>query len=94
MKLWEKGITTEKIIEQFTVGNDRVLDLQLAKFDVQGSLAHARMLESVGLLSKEEAQGLEKEDRTVTPEATPESSPTCSPAPQRAFLAPLSDKAR
>ena len=68
MKLWEKGITTEKIIEQFTVGNDRVLDLQLAKFDIQSSLAHARMLESVGLLSREELQGLEKELNVILKE--------------------------
>ncbi|MGD1960983.1 MAG: argininosuccinate lyase [Fulvivirga sp.] len=61
MKLWEKGINTEKIIEEFTVGNDRVLDLQLARFDVLGSIAHAKMLASVGLISKEELAGLDKE---------------------------------
>ncbi|MEO0556448.1 MAG: argininosuccinate lyase [Bacteroidota bacterium] len=61
MKLWEKGINTEKIIEEFTVGNDRVLDLQLAKFDVLGSIAHAKMLASVGLISEEELAGLDKE---------------------------------
>ncbi len=61
MKLWEKGINTEKIIEEFTVGNDRVLDLQLAKFDVLGSMAHAKMLASVGLISEEELTGLDQE---------------------------------
>ncbi|MEM1406767.1 MAG: argininosuccinate lyase [Bacteroidota bacterium] len=61
MKLWEKGINTEKIIEEFTVGNDRVLDLQLAKFDVLGSIAHAKMLASVGLISEDELAGLDKE---------------------------------
>ncbi|MEM9299190.1 MAG: argininosuccinate lyase [Bacteroidota bacterium] len=61
MKLWEKGINTEKIIEEFTVGNDRVLDLQLARFDVLGSIAHAKMLASVGLISEEELAGLDKE---------------------------------
>ncbi|MEM9856745.1 MAG: argininosuccinate lyase [Bacteroidota bacterium] len=61
MKLWEKGINTEKIIEEFTVGNDRVLDLQLAKFDVLGSIAHAKMLASVGLISEEELTGLDQE---------------------------------
>ncbi|MEO1096756.1 MAG: argininosuccinate lyase [Bacteroidota bacterium] len=61
MKLWEKGINTEKIIEEFTVGNDRVLDLQLARFDVLGSIAHTKMLASVGLISKEELAGLDKE---------------------------------
>ncbi|MEM6526480.1 MAG: argininosuccinate lyase [Bacteroidota bacterium] len=61
MKLWEKGINTEKIIEEFTVGNDRVLDLQLAKFDVLGSIAHAKMLASVGLITQDELVGLDKE---------------------------------
>ncbi|MEM6737281.1 MAG: argininosuccinate lyase [Bacteroidota bacterium] len=61
MKLWEKGINTEKIIEEFTVGNDRVLGLQLAKFDVLGSIAHAKMLASVGLITQDELAGLDKE---------------------------------
>ena len=60
MKLWDKGYNTNEIVEKFTVGNDRVLDLKLAKYDVQASLAHARMLEKAGLLSKEELQALQK----------------------------------
>jgi argininosuccinate lyase len=51
MKLWEKGIPTDKQIEQFTVGNDRELDLVLAKYDALGSIAHAKMLEKIGLLT-------------------------------------------
>ena len=45
-------------MEDFTVGNDRVLDLRLAKYDVQGSKAHIRMLESIGLLTSEELEAL------------------------------------
>lgn len=54
MKLWNKGFEPDKAIEKFTVGKDRELDLRLAKYDVQGSMAHIRMLESIGLISKEE----------------------------------------
>jgi len=58
MKLWEKGIATDKKIEQFTVGNDRELDTVLAKYDILGSIAHAKMLAETKLLSKEEANSL------------------------------------
>ncbi|MBL6448063.1 argininosuccinate lyase [Fulvivirga sp. 29W222] len=61
MKLWDKGYSIEKNIETFTVGNDRELDLHLAKYDVLGSLAHAQMLKEIGLLSAEELEGIEKE---------------------------------
>lgn len=54
MKLWDKGFEPDKMIEEFTVGRDRELDLRLAKYDVQGSMAHIRMLESIGLLGKDE----------------------------------------
>lgn len=54
MKLWDKGFEPDKMIEDFTVGRDRELDLRLAKYDVQGSMAHIRMLESIGLLGKDE----------------------------------------
>lgn len=58
MKLWEKGIPTDKQIEHFTVGNDRELDLILAKYDALGSIAHAKMLFQIGLLTEEEADSL------------------------------------
>lgn len=58
MKLWSKGFEPDKMIEEFTVGNDRDLDMQLARYDVQGSLAHIRMLESIGLLSADELETL------------------------------------
>lgn len=60
-KMWEKGIETDAFIEAFTVGKDRELDLELAKYDVQGTIAHITMLESVGLLEKQELEVLIKE---------------------------------
>ncbi|MDH7911620.1 argininosuccinate lyase [Winogradskyella sp. SYSU M77433] len=60
MKLWDKGISIDKKIEQFTVGNDREIDLHIAKYDVQASLAHAKMLQTIGILTTEELQQLEK----------------------------------
>lgn len=60
MKLWDKGFTIDKQIEQFTVGNDREIDLHIAKYDVQASLAHAKMLESINIMSPEELQQLEE----------------------------------
>ena len=61
MKLWDKGFSTDKKIDLFTVGNDRELDLVLAKYDVMGSLAHAKMLHKIGLLSDDEMILVEKE---------------------------------
>jgi len=54
MKLWEKGIDVDAAIEKFTVGKDRELDLLLAPFDILGSIAHVTMLESIGLIAKDE----------------------------------------
>jgi argininosuccinate lyase len=61
MKLWQKDKSSLLEVEKFTVGNDRDLDIYLAPFDVLGSLAHTKMLESVGLLSKKELTELEME---------------------------------
>lgn len=52
--LWNKGTKASDIVEDFTVGNDRTLDMALAKYDVIGSKAHIRMLESIGLLTADE----------------------------------------
>ena len=65
MKLWSKESTnTSHLVETFTVGRDKEFDILLAKYDVQGSMAHVRMLGEVGLMSKEEAdiaiKGLEE----------------------------------
>lgn len=54
MKLWSKGTEPDKLIEQFTVGQDRQLDMKLARYDIQGSKAHITMLESIGLLKSDE----------------------------------------
>jgi argininosuccinate lyase len=56
--LWSKGTQATELVDAFTVGNDRVLDLRLARYDVLGSKAHIRMLESIGLLTKEELETL------------------------------------
>ena len=53
-KLWEKSVQVNQEIERFTVGRDREMDIYLAKHDVLGSMAHITMLESIGLLQKEE----------------------------------------
>ena len=58
MKLWDKGFSTDKKIDHFTVGNDRELDLHLAKYDVIASKAHAKMLGKIGLLTPEETNSL------------------------------------
>lgn len=60
-KLWDKGIDTDTFIERFTVGRDREFDLELAKFDVQGTIAHITMLESVGLIESGELKVLTEE---------------------------------
>ena len=54
MKIWQKNIQVNKGIEVFTVGKDRALDLQMAAFDVLGSLAHVEMLASINLLTPDE----------------------------------------
>lgn len=58
MKLWDKGKTVLKAIEEFTVGKDRELDLQLAEFDILGSIAHVKMLQTIQLISKIEEKML------------------------------------
>ena len=58
MKLWSKGFEPDKMIEEFTVGRDRELDLRLARYDVRGSMAHIRMLQSIGLLTADELEKL------------------------------------
>lgn len=54
MKLWDKGYDIDSWIESFTVGNDRQLDMLIAQYDVEASVAHIKMLESIGLLTSEE----------------------------------------
>lgn len=64
-KLWEKNVQVDHEVDLFTVGKDREMDLYLAPYDVLGSMAHITMLESIGLLTKEELQLLLKELRAI-----------------------------
>jgi argininosuccinate lyase len=66
LKLWQKeGVTTSEQIERFTVGRDREMDQYLAPFDVLGNLAHAQMLETIGLLTPDELTALQAELKTI-----------------------------
>jgi argininosuccinate lyase len=60
MKLWDKGFSIDKQIEKFTVGNDREIDMHIAKYDVQASLAHAIMLKSIGIITADELNDLKR----------------------------------
>ena len=64
-KLWEKNFEVNAEIERFTVGRDREMDLYLAKYDVLGSIAHIIMLESIGLLGKDELPALLRELKAI-----------------------------
>ncbi|HRQ49216.1 MAG TPA: hypothetical protein PLR74_01680, partial [Agriterribacter sp.] len=56
MKLWQKdNVSTNELIEKFTVGRDSEFDLLLARYDVQGSIAHVKMLKAVGLMNEKDA---------------------------------------
>ncbi|AXT50452.1 argininosuccinate lyase [Aquimarina sp. BL5] len=61
MKLWDKGLPTDQKIDMFTVGNDRQLDLVIAKYDIQATLAHAKMLHKIELLSDQDISAIEEE---------------------------------
>ena len=65
MKLWQKDKASFKEVETFTVGKDREMDMYLASFDVLGSLAHTTMLESVGLLTKEDLNVIKIELKNI-----------------------------
>lgn len=58
MKLWDKGYDVNEQIDRFTVGHDRELDLELAPYDIEGTIAHIKMLATVGLLSKQDLEAL------------------------------------
>lgn len=64
-KIWQKSVTVDELVENFTVGRDREFDAQMAAFDVLGSLAHTRMLQSVGLLSEDELELVQKELKSI-----------------------------
>lgn len=64
-KLWEKNVKVDAGIDLFTVGRDREMDLYLARYDILGSIAHITMLESIGLLTREELDKLTQELRNI-----------------------------
>jgi argininosuccinate lyase len=75
MKLWQKDTGKQagdlaKLVEEFTVGNDREFDLMLAPYDVLGNIAHAKMLATVGLLTDEEAELLVAQLKTIYQQVT------------------------
>ena len=69
-KLWEKNFEVNAEIERFTVGRDRELDIYLARYDVLGSMAHIKMLQSIGLMQKDELDALLAELRNIYRDCT------------------------
>lgn len=68
MKLWDKGYSTDDIVEKFTIGSDREFDIYLAKYDVEASIAHAKMLSEIGILTKIEMKGIVSELQNIKKE--------------------------
>ncbi len=68
MKLWQKDTQVDKMVEAFTVGRDREMDMALARADVVGSLAHTRMLETIGLLTGGELEQVQRELKVIAGE--------------------------
>ncbi len=64
-KIWQKSITVNELVENFTVGRDTEFDHQMAAFDVLGSLAHTQMLQSIGLMSADELQLVQRELKNI-----------------------------
>ncbi len=58
MKLWDKGYTVNNLVDKFTVGNDRELDIKIAKYDVLGNIAQAKMLNKTGLITDKELEDI------------------------------------
>ncbi|MGO1521201.1 MAG: lyase family protein, partial [Sphingobacterium sp.] len=65
MKIWQKNIDVDSFVENFTVGKDRELDMQLAAVDVLGSLAHTRMLNSIDLLTQADLAVVQAELKNI-----------------------------
>lgn len=65
MKIWQKNIDVDSFVESFTVGNDRAMDLHLAGADVLGSLAHTKMLHTIGLLDQEDLDAVQAELKNI-----------------------------
>ena len=69
MKLWNKGYSVDNVVDRYTVGNDRELDIQLAKHDLAGTRAHVTMLHGIGIISSQELneiiEGLDQIQNTI-----------------------------
>ncbi len=65
MKIWQKNINVDSFVESFTVGRDREMDMHLAEADVLGSLAHTRMLNSIGLMTDEDLKSVQEELKNI-----------------------------
>jgi argininosuccinate lyase len=74
MKLWQKNVASLKEVETFTVGKDREFDVMMAKHDVLGNIAHAKMLATIGLLTNEEANDLVAELKNIYKTTSPDSA--------------------
>jgi argininosuccinate lyase len=64
-KIWQKSVTVNQLVENFTVGRDTEFDSQMAAFDVLGSLAHTQMLESIGLMSSDDLALVQRELKAI-----------------------------
>ena len=64
-KIWQKSVTVNELVENFTVGRDTEFDHQMAEFDVLGSLAHTIMLESIGLMSADDLHMVQRELKQI-----------------------------
>ncbi len=65
MKIWQKNIDVDSFVETFTVGQDREMDMNLAAADVLGSLAHTKMLNSIGLMTEQDLAEVQKELKNI-----------------------------
>jgi len=65
MKLWQKNIEASQKVDQFTVGRDLQFDIDLAPYDVLGSLAHTEMLASIGLLDQTDKEAIHQELKSI-----------------------------
>ena len=69
-KIWDKGKELDALVERFTVGDDHILDLRLAAADAVASIAHAKMLSVIGVISDDEFGTLADELRKIIGRAT------------------------
>lgn len=65
MKLWQKNTDANQAVDKFTVGRDREMDIYLAEADVLGSLAHTRMLNTIGLLNDQDLEAVQRELKNI-----------------------------